>query len=358
METNRNSKPFLYVMILLLAASVILSGLTLYRQTSLESVVQQQMGNVDDIEQEDDVTIAREYTIKSTLPISDAYITGDTSKLEDVDKETLDMAKEIINENIKPEMTDYEKEKAIYEYLTAKLQNDTGILTVITNGNQSYDNPHDVLKYHSAVCVGYATTFRMFMQMLGIECKVVHSTDLTHSWDLVKLKDGWYHVDCYFDSGNSTYSNFNMDDQRCSQSHDWTRDYYPQATGKEFNYIFSICEELNSIYDVPKWIVDAVKDHKTILAATFKEGIKEGHEQEAEYMASRIVDTFNCADSLSIGKEWQMNEKNQYILVFRMNYFTEDSSEIDDKTQEKIENRITKDTADFINQLMANPYSI
>ena len=54
-----------------------------------------------------------------------------------------------------------------------------------------------VLKYHNAVCVGYATTFRMFMQMMGIECKVEHNTEKFHSWDVVKIDGDWYITDIY-----------------------------------------------------------------------------------------------------------------------------------------------------------------
>lgn len=40
---------------------------------------------------EDGVTIMGQYTIRSTLPISDAYRSGNTSGLDSKEKETLDM---------------------------------------------------------------------------------------------------------------------------------------------------------------------------------------------------------------------------------------------------------------------------
>lgn len=334
--------------VLLLVASVALSSVTLYGQTKVKSMVEQQMGAVEDVNQEDDVTIAREYIIKSTLQISNAYLSGDKSKLNDVDKETFDMAKQIIDEYIKEDMNDYEKEKAIYEYLTSKLKANTGILTVIPNNSQSYDNPHDVLKYRSAVCVGYATTFRMFMQMLNIECKIVHSTDLTHSWNLVKLGDDWYHVDCYNDSEGATYLNFNMDDQRCSEAHDWTREYYPSANGKKYNYIFSICEELDSIYDIPKWVVNAFKSKKSVISTTFKEPITDKNEQAAEYMASKIVDRINESEDLFAEREWLKNYEGQYVLVFRLTNYSADKPQIDEKTQAKIDESVYNEIDEFV----------
>ena len=66
---------------------------------------------------------------------------------------------------IDPYMTDYEKEEAVYLWLTKEMKADTGILTVIPTSSEGADDPHDVLKNHNAVCVGYATTFRLFMQI-------------------------------------------------------------------------------------------------------------------------------------------------------------------------------------------------
>ncbi|MBR6392332.1 MAG: transglutaminase domain-containing protein, partial [Eubacterium sp.] len=198
---------FVFISVVL-CLSVALSGFSLYSQKKTETAINQLQGEAEDVDREDDVTIAGTYTIKSTTQISDAYISGDSSKLDDSDKETLDMASAVIDEVIKPSMNDFEKEKAIYDWLTAKLTSNTGILTVVPTRNGDNDNPHDVLKYRSAVCVGYATTFRLFMQMLKIECKVIHSSDLTHSWDLVKLDDGWYHTDCYMDNETNNYQNF------------------------------------------------------------------------------------------------------------------------------------------------------
>ena len=63
----------------------------------------------EDPAQEDDVTIASEYHIRSTLPISDAYRSGDRSGLSDKQKETLDMAAAVLEEIITEDMDAYEK---------------------------------------------------------------------------------------------------------------------------------------------------------------------------------------------------------------------------------------------------------
>ena len=64
----------------------------------------------EDVAQENDVTIGGEYVIKATTQISDAYKSGNTSNLSDKDKETLNMAKSVLDEIITDGMSDYEKE--------------------------------------------------------------------------------------------------------------------------------------------------------------------------------------------------------------------------------------------------------
>ncbi len=341
---------FMVFISLFLCISVALSAVTLISQKKTVDKINEMQGFAEDVNQEDDVTIAGTYTIKSTLPISDAYISGDTSKLDDTQKETLDMAKEVLDEIITDGMSDFEKEKAVYVWLTAKLTSNTGILTVIPTRNGDNDNPHDVLKYRSAVCVGYATTFRMFMQMLGIECKVVHSSDLTHSWDLVKLDDGWYHTDCYMDNESSNYQNFNMDDNRCAQGHDWTREYFPAATGKKYNYIFSICDELDDIYAIPAWLTDAIINRKSVISCTFKTEINEKNEKKAQYMVEQLMQQFEMSEDFSLSFDWMLNEDSKYVLCFYINFYNEASTEVDEKTASRVEKAISKAMENYYNK--------
>ena len=93
--------------------------------------------------QEDNVGIMNgEYRILSTLPISDAYKSGNTSGLNSKQKETLEMASAVLDEIITEDMSDYEKEKAVYEWMTTELTQNRDVLQVIpqSNGNDS-DNP-------------------------------------------------------------------------------------------------------------------------------------------------------------------------------------------------------------------------
>ena len=173
------------VLVIGVIAAIVMSTMTYMR---IDGYLAEQEKALNTETTENDVIIMDEYEIKATTQISDAYKSEESADaiaaLSDRDKETLDMAAKVIDEVIEDGMSDYEKEKAIYDWMTTKLGSDRGVLTVVPSSGEDSDNPYGVLKYGNAVCVGYATTFRLFMQMLDIECMVVHNSEAYHSWDL------------------------------------------------------------------------------------------------------------------------------------------------------------------------------
>ena len=186
--------------------------------------------------QENDVTIAGDYVVRDTAAIAEAYRTGKTDGLSDKDKETLDMASAVLKEIIKDGMSDYDKELAVYEWMTSSLQSDSGLLPLVPTTQADADNPYGVLKHHNAVCVGYATTFRLFMQMMDIPCMVVHNTEAYHTWDLVQIGGHWYHTDIYSDAGATNYSHFNRVDQMQQMDQTWDTAFFPATDSEEFCY--------------------------------------------------------------------------------------------------------------------------
>ncbi len=241
----------------------------------------------EDVAQENDVTIAEEYVIKSTENVSDAYKSGKTDGLSDKEKETLDMASEILGEIIGDGMDDYEKEVAVYEWMTANLENDGGMFTVIPTTQADCDNPYGVLKYHNAVCVGYATTFRLFMQMLDIPCKVVHNSERYHSWDLVNLGDSWYHTDVYSDVGSGNFAHFNLtDDMMGEQS--WNRDYFPAADSYEYCYLYREAVETDDIYSIPAALRELFDGERDVAAFVFRGGLSNADAALVEEMLTTL----------------------------------------------------------------------
>ena len=344
-KSNKGSKVLLALIFVLVLCTL---GVTVYSMTT-QMQVQKQVTKIlnenVDTDAEDDVVIMDQYTIRSTKHISDAYLNGTEDQLSDRDKETLDMAKDVLKKIIKDDMNDYEKEKAVYVWLTSEMKNDTGLLTVIPTTSDGVDNPYGVLKNHQAVCVGYATTFRLFMQMLNIECKVVHSSDLIHSWDLVKLDDEWYHVDCYSDADTKNFRNFNMNDSLAEQSHDWNHDYVPAATGVKYSYAAMNSKEIKNIYSIPKFVKSLIDQEKNVGFCTFKEAITEEDEAAAKLMIQNLTQTLSSLsgnDETYFNFEWTLTADQQYMLcLYIERYGDNDDIDVDDKTAEKINTAIS-----------------
>ena len=277
-----------------------------------------------DSAQEDDIKIGEKYTVRSTLAISDAYKSGDTSKLSDIEKETLDMASTIIDGIIKPDMKDDDKEQAVYDWLINNTKIYEEQLVAVPSGAETYDNPYCMLKYKEGVCVGYATTMRLFMQMLDIDCKVVHSTDLSHTWDLVKLDDEWYHTDVYSDIKGAPYANFNMNDALALRAHTWNQSFFPAATGLQHNYMYEHREKLDSIYDLPQLIKDRLDKKSDAFALVLPE--KEAGAAEA--VMSAISERFYGNESLEKYNidNCVMEDGNEKLLFVTITYAGSDDS--------------------------------
>ena len=113
-KSNKGGRVLLAIILVLVLCTTALSVITMMTQFQIRSKVDKALDMNVDTGAEDDVVIAHEFTIRSTLQISDAYKNGTADSLSDKDKETLDMAKDVLSKIIKDGMTDYEKEEAVY----------------------------------------------------------------------------------------------------------------------------------------------------------------------------------------------------------------------------------------------------
>ncbi|MEA4832939.1 hypothetical protein SDC9_97311 [bioreactor metagenome] len=332
------------VLVIGLSLNTAASILTMKNVDELKALISENMSTDQDVAQENDVVIAGEYEIKSTQKISDAYISHDASALTDKEKETLDMASEILKEIIKEGMTDYEKELAVYDWMTHKLRQDKGILTVIPSTQADCDNPYGVLKYHNAVCVGYATTFRMFMQMMNIECMVVHNSERYHSWDLIKLDGEWYHTDIYSDAETRNYMCFNQNDAMFSDR-SWNTDFFPTSTGLKYNYGYQNKSMIDDVHEIASTLKKAIDEKKAYAFIGFNSGITEENAQIAETMLNGISDKISYSDEYNkytITWKYIPIENNQFILCIYVNGFEQENNGVTEEETQKIQEIINE----------------
>lgn len=96
-----------------------------------------------------------------------------------------------------------EKVLFIYKYLGKKVKYDKKIgriPTQVERKNHDMNSIYHILFKNKGVCSDIATTFRIILNALGIECKVVSSVG--HEWNVVKLNGKWYHLDLTWDLDN------------------------------------------------------------------------------------------------------------------------------------------------------------
>ncbi len=287
-----------------------------------------------------------QFEIRSTLPISDAYKSGSDAGLDEKQKETLSMATAVLEEIIKDGMSDYEKEKAVYDWMSTKLTYDTGVLQVIPKTSSDSDNPYGTLKYHNAVCVGYATTFRMFMQMLNIECMVVHNSEAYHSWNLVKLDNEWYHVDVYFDQGTGGYASFNLNDEQRGSIQSWDRNFFPAASGTKYNYAIQNKTPLKDIYEIPQRLRAAMDEGQSFLSFSF-DAIDEAHAQIVESMFTDLTSYTTSSPeyrNFFVNHNWLHVSGTEYVLSIQISGFEKDDQtgvKVSPEALEKVEQALT-----------------
>ena len=179
--------------------------------------------------------------------VLEAWQSGDTAALSDFDASILQAAAEVIDQVITDNMTDYERELAIHDWITGHSSFDMGAFSHAPGSGESSDSdtPYGVLINKRGNCWGYSSTFQLFMDMLDIECITVYglprSSGAEHAWNQVRLDGEWYCVDTAWDdpiggSPGHTYFNVTTERLRNSGIHQWDETGVPEAVGTKYSY--------------------------------------------------------------------------------------------------------------------------
>ncbi len=189
----------------------------------------------------------KETKMYDTSGISNAYLSGDSYKLSQTDKEILEKAAEILDKITNDKMSDYEKELAVHDYLVSYATYDEKALGALGGPNTNSDNPYGTLINGKAICSGYTTTFQMFMDMLKIPCKTILAEDEDgddHAWNMVELDGDWYYVDVTWDDPIPDHENrpvshkyFNVTEKFLrANRHCWDSSDLPKADSTKYAY--------------------------------------------------------------------------------------------------------------------------
>lgn len=160
--------------------------------------------------------------------------------------------KSVIEEVLEPGMSDYEKEKALHDYL---------VRTVEYDEEEKFPylahTAYGALMNRVAVCDGYAEAFDLLLREVGIPSRLVYGqmSGENHAWNLVTIDDKKYFVDVTSNdplnnlSKQQNYEFFNVPYEMISKTHIFEKDY-SDINNYDANYFYK--ESL--VFDDPNQI--------------------------------------------------------------------------------------------------------
>jgi hypothetical protein len=147
------------------------------------------------------------------------YVTED-----EVAAEVFPVVEETIYRYVDENMTDLQKVEAIYGYLTSNYTFDDSYTIYFAR---------EMLLEGTGVCRAFAETFKLYMDLLGIECIIQSDSGSTeeeegHCWNRVRINGEWLNMDAawdaeWYDVMGDDYIYFGMDDETFKYSHEWIK---------------------------------------------------------------------------------------------------------------------------------------
>lgn len=176
----------------------------------------------------------------------DAWNAGDWSGLCPEDQAILNTCQEVISTVVPVNGSEYEQELAVHDWMIAWGSYDSNTLSNLPDfqENPNNDNPYGFLIDRKGICLGYTSTFQLFMDLLGIECISVSGSAYNgtsdHAWNQVCLDGEWYCVDVTWDdpttsgsvSERMAHRYFNVTSSHMRDTdHQWDESMVPEASG-------------------------------------------------------------------------------------------------------------------------------
>ena len=177
------------------------------------------------------------------------YAIPETAVLRQYNLQTDQKVDQLIQQLINKDMKDYEREWVLGNHLIKNL----------TYQKQEVHLNHTMqgaLLQGKAVCDGYAKSYMYLLNSVGIPTQFITglADNIPHAWNLVKLIDGYYHVDLTWADleenhiGN-LYNYFNETDAYMKLTHSWEEKNFPKAEGKKYLSIHPLIP-MKGVYQV------------------------------------------------------------------------------------------------------------
>lgn len=193
-----------------------------------------------------------ETPIYDCTAILSAYSTGDVSKLSEKDLAIYNAAVDAVSEFYRDGMDDVEIITAAHDWLVTHVVYDEGMLLAVPKKQDDTENPYGALVLHQGICMGYTTSFQLFMDMLGVDSQIIrgmgYGSDIweEHAWNLVCVDGKYYHVDATWDDfvpdeeGRIPFHLYMLvPDSVMEVLHRWEHEDYPEAVSSDLNYFIN-----------------------------------------------------------------------------------------------------------------------
>lgn len=215
------------------------------------------------------------YTIDNNIATIEFNYISEGNPL--VKKKELDKAiQTIIQKNIKSSMSDYEKVKALHDYIVLNTAYDDENYVKDTIPEDSY-NAYGALVNHRAVCQGYSEALNILCKEAGIDSYVIDgkmNDGECHAWNIVRIEGNTYHLDVTHDDpvpnvdGYVQYNYFLTTDEMMKNSRTWDTKKYPSCNTTKYNYFIYNDLLANSELDFIQRVKSAIENKKeSILIA-------------------------------------------------------------------------------------------
>ena len=165
----------------------------------------------------------------SNVPEEFGFDTGayKQSEVDYVYREARAIVKSLVNDS----MSDYDKLRVIYQYITEKVKYDQNFYA--HNVPRISYTAYGALRYNIAVCEGYSELLNVMLNMAGVENRIITGTigssGIAHAWNLIRIDGALYHVDATWDAGMTKWDYFLRSDDYMKLSRTWNEQKYEAA---------------------------------------------------------------------------------------------------------------------------------
>lgn len=180
------------------------------------------------------------YTISDNYYVYKKYVDGEEIPADHASAVKLyEKVEAIIDECITDDMSDYEKELALHDYIVKNC-----VYGYTDYSKKLAYRAYGALVQNRAVCNGYAEAMSLLLGCVGIENDIVsgYAGGELHAWNRALIDDKWYQVDVTWDDpvpDRGSYVGhmyFNVTDDIMDDTHSWDRSNDMPCDSMDYNY--------------------------------------------------------------------------------------------------------------------------